>query len=250
MNESLILRGVSVAPVRKPLSSLSTAAGPAFAASAPEATQALAERSTAETEADKGYAEGLRRGLADAQARLEREIEQRAKSIQARLEQSERRRQDEHGQRLAGLNALHDRFQSALANRLEAVEQEAIGLAFEALCRVCGPQGPEGRASSRGDLIADVVRQGVCQLRGQAWLALRVHPLVHEALMASEAGRVLLEEQAGLRVQVDPSLEPMGVVVEGDQGGIDVGMDTQLARLKDLWSQPAAGDAPSPGRPA
>jgi flagellar assembly protein FliH len=191
---------------------------------------------------DAGHAEGLRQGLAEAQARIEREIEQRLKNLQAQVDQAEKRRQEEHGQRIAALDQLLQTVQKALPERFMALEREAIELAYEALCRVCGPHAEQHAGAGRAGLLADILRQGVHQLRGQPWLGVRLHPRDHGALTASDAGRALLERHPELRVQVDPTLEPLGAVIESDHGQLDVSLGTQLARLKDLWSHAGRAD--------
>ncbi|WP_439384748.1 hypothetical protein [Ideonella sp. YS5] len=188
-------------------------------------------------EFDAGYAEGLRQGLADAQTRLDREIELRLQALQKQAEQAEKRRHDEHGQRIAALEHLLQTVQKALPERFLALEREAIELAYEALCRVCGPHAEQHTGAGRAGLLVDILRQGVHQLRGQPWLGVRLHPRDHDALVASDAGRTMLARHPELRVQIAPSLEPLAAIIESDHGQLDVSLATQLGRLKDLWNR-------------
>lgn len=185
---------------------------------------------------EAGHAEGLRQGLADAQARLEREIDGRWQTQRLQAEQAEKRRSEEHAQRLAALDNLLQTVQKALPERFLALERGAIELAYEALCRVCGPHAEQQASPDRAGLLADILRQGVYQLRGQPWLGVRLHPRDHAALMASEPGRTLLARHPEVRIQPDASLEPLAAVIESDHGQLDVGLGTQLTRLKDLWA--------------
>jgi flagellar biosynthesis/type III secretory pathway protein FliH len=222
---------------------LGEAASPA--ARTPTAAPALAPGTPAGSTApqfDAGYAEGLRQGLVDAQARLEREIDLRRQALQTQVEQAEKQRRDEHGQRIAALEHLLQTVQKALPDRFLALEREAIELAYEALCRVCGPHAEHNAGAGRAGLLADILRQGVHQLRGQPWLGVRLHPRDHAALVASDAGRVLLARHPELRVQMDPTLEPLAAVLESDHGQLDVSLGIQLARLKDVWARADRAD--------
>lgn len=186
---------------------------------------------------DAGREEGLRQGLAEAQTLIEREIESRWQAQKAQFEQAEKRRADEHAQRLAALDALLQTAQKALPERFLALERQAIELAYEALCRVCGPHAEQTPGADRAGLMADLLRQGVHQLRGQPWLGVRLHPRDHAALLHSEAGRALFEHHPQLRIQVDATVAPLSGVIESDHGQLDVGLQTQLARLGELWAQ-------------
>lgn len=231
MNGERVLRSPALGSQRRllgeaPPSSRPTVPAPLIASPEPAPT----------AEFDAGYAEGLRQGLADAQTHLAREIDLRRQALDTQAEQAEKRRQDEQGQRIAALEQLLQTVQKALPERFLALERGAIELAYEALCRVCGPHAEQHTGAGRAGLLADILRQGVHQLRGQPWLGLRLHPRDHDALMASDAGRALLARHPELRVQIDASLEPLAAIIESDHGQLDVSLATQLARLKDLWA--------------
>lgn len=237
MSGQRVLRGPVLGSQRRlvgeaPASAVNQAHQPATASTlAPKSAAAPAPT----PEFDAGYAEGLRQGLADAQLRLDREIELRRQALQSQFEQADKRRQDEHGQRIAALEQLLQTVQKALPDRFLALEREAIELAYAALCRICGPHAEQLGNTDRSGLLADILRQGVHQLRGQPWLGVRLHPNDHAALLASEAGRVLLNRHPELRVRTDATLEPLSAIVESDHGQLDVSLSTQLARLKELW---------------
>jgi flagellar biosynthesis/type III secretory pathway protein FliH len=250
MSSSRVLRGPALEPHRRVL------VGPASqvpAASAPpvrpmggahsQAPAKVASEPSGGPAYEAGHAEGLRQGLADAQALIEREIETRWQAGKSQIEQAEKRQAEEHAQRLAALDALLQTAHKALPERFLALERQAIELAYEALCRVCGPHAEQTAGLDRAGLLADLLRQGVHQLRGQPWLAVRLHPRDHGALLHSEAGRSLFGQHPQLRIQVDPTLEPLGPVIESDHGQLDVGLATQLARLRELWLQAGEGDA-------
>ncbi|HEX5682652.1 MAG TPA: FliH/SctL family protein [Ideonella sp.] len=188
---------------------------------------------------EEGYAEGLRQGLAEAQARIEREIESRWQAQKSQLDHAERRRTDEHAHRIATLEAMLQPMQKAMPERFLALERQAIELAYEALCRVCGPHAEQERGVGRAGLLADLMRQAVQQLRGQAWLGVRLHPKDHAVLLGSEAGRSLVERYPQVRFAADAALEPLAIVIESDHGQLDASLQTQLSRLRDLWAQAA-----------
>jgi flagellar assembly protein FliH len=208
---------------------------------APTAPGTVAAANPAAHDASLGYDEGLRRGLAEADARIEKELESRWNSYKQQFEQAERRRSEEHGQRVGALDATLQTIQKALPERFMALERQAVELAYEALCRVCGPQSEQASGSDRAGLLVDLVRQGIAQLRGHALIGLRLGTADHAAFVNSEASKVLLDRYPELRVSLDPSLEPLGCMVESDHGQLDVGLSTQLSRLRELWAQAATG---------
>lgn len=200
---------------------------------APEAVTMPRQPITPSGTAD-GYAEGLRQGLADAQARIEKELETRWQAAQARLDDAAERQAAQLQQRLDTLDALHE----ALPERFVALERQAIELAFEALCRVCGPQ------PDRGGLLADLVRHSIDQLRNQALTNVRLQPDDHAAFAASPVGAALIDRYTEVRWLADPSVAPGGCRIETDHGQLDAGLLTQLDRLRELWSAAAHSSSP------
>ncbi|HEV8690107.1 MAG TPA: hypothetical protein VGQ91_07420 [Ideonella sp.] len=245
MNSPRVLRNPIVDAQRRAV------VGPAAAVSMP-ATAVLRQPSEsvvpavpastlgASSAVETGHAEGLRQGLAEAKERIDREIESRWQAQKTQWEQAERRRADEHAQRIDALDALLQTVQKAMPERFLALERQAIELAYEALCRVCGPHAEQEPGTDRAGLLVDLLRQGVQQLRGQAWLGVRLSARDHAALQGHEAGRAFIERHPQLRFSVDASLEPLGVVLETDHGQLDVSLATQLGRLRELWAH--AGD--------
>ena len=237
MNTPRVLRSPALDAQRRatvgPLAHTPAAAmAPAMSAATPLSTPSPAF--------DAGHAEGLRQGLAEAQSRLEREIESRWQAQKSQWEQAERRRADEHAQRLAALEAVLQTVQKAMPERFLALERQAIELAYEALCRVCGPHAGQEPGTDRAGLQVDLLRQGVHQLRGQAWLGVRLNPRDLAALTGHEAGRAFVEGHPQVRFTPDSTLEPLGATLETDHGQLDVSLAAQLTRLRELWVH--AGD--------
>lgn len=192
----------------------------------------LASHATAsQATADSGYEDGLARGLSDAAARIEQQIELRARGLQAQAEQSERRRAEEHAQQLRSLDALLLGLQEGLPLRWAELERQAIELAYTALCRAVGPE------HDRGALLAGLVQQGVRELRGHVLLSVRMHPADLKLLAGSKAGIASSIGRQDVQWIPDPTLERAGCVVVSDHGQIDASLGTQLDRLRELWSQ-------------
>jgi len=191
---------------------------------------------------EEGRAAGLQQGLADAEALLAREVESRVQVLKTQWEQAEQRRKEEHAQRQATLEALLQAVQKAMPERFLVLERQAVELAYEALCKILGPQAGEP-VHGRAGLLADLLQQGMRHLKGQAWLGVKLSAQDHAALMNSEAGRALSERHPEMPFVIDPSLAPLDVVIQSDHGQLDVGLNTQLTRLRDLWV--AAGVPPA-----
>lgn len=193
-----------------------------------------AERSKDEEARAKGYAEGQRQGLADAAARIADEINARQRHLAAQFDQAEAKRAADHTRRLATLDNLAHTLGQAGDTQLRAIEVSAIALAFEALCRVLGPD------TGREPLLARLVQQGLAQLRGHSLLRLRMHPQDLAELPSSTEGQALVERHAAARWVADPTLERGACLLDTDHGSLDASLHTQLARLRELWSHTEA----------
>jgi len=159
--------------------------------------------------------------LVDAPTKIDQEVDRRYQALKSQCELAERRRSEEHRQQMASLEALVHTLQKAIPERFLALERQALELAYEALCRICGPLDVQGPAGDRGGMLADLLRQGLTQLRG------------HLALQRSEQARALLTPL--VHVTEDNTLLPLSIVVETDHGHLDISLSTQLERLKELW---------------
>lgn len=196
---------------------------------------------------DRRHAEEMRRAADEARAAAERAVEALRQKITAEARLAEQRRAAEHAERLAALTSLLAQAGELRRMTRAALEQEAIALAYTALCRIAGPQ-PEA-----GALLAGIVRQAFAQQGDRPAIAVRMHPLDLATLEAHREGKALLEASRGVRWMEDPAVPRAGCVLRSDVGELDASLDTQLASLRALWcahhasfasdSAPEAGDA-------
>jgi flagellar assembly protein FliH len=185
---------------------------------------------SADADRAEGYAEGLRQGLADASARIASELSSRQRHLEAQFEQAEAKRAAEHARRLASLDGVVQGFAQSRDALVRAIEADAVSLAFEAVCKVLGPE------SGRGELLSSLVRQGLAKLHGQAVMRIRLHPRDLDELQASSEGRALSARQPGLQWTADPSLQRSSCLLDTDRGTLDASLQTQLGRLAQLWA--------------
>jgi flagellar assembly protein FliH len=185
---------------------------------------------------DQAREDGLRQGLQDAQAQFEqalrakvRELEdataRHAADVQARLESEQRR-----------LAMLATSFGAAVDRRLDLLEEDAIQLAYSAVCRILGEQ----RGTREG--VLRLVHAAISQLRGRRLLRVRLHPADLQSL------HVAGDESKARWPQVDwigdDAVEAGGCLLDTDAGTLDARLETQLAELLDLWSRKPGTEAP------
>lgn len=249
---SSILRGMAVGGQPRTLRPSRTKPVLAAVASAPAVDERAADDDTrallAAQQADaerRGYAEGYARGHAqgvesgtargieNARAGVDDAVRRATESSAA--EAAARRREAD-----AAMAALRERvrvieheFERAAAARLDALEHDAMALAFEAVCRIVG-EG-EDRAVRVRDLIGAATRR----LAGATLLRVRVHPDDLAALNDANAGEdrsaAAASRSAVVEWIADRTIDSPGCIVESNRGSIDARLDLQLARLRDVW---------------
>jgi flagellar biosynthesis/type III secretory pathway protein FliH len=185
----------------------------------------------------EGRAAGLAQGLADATSQIDQEVKARIEKLELQVQQDEQRRASEFAKRVAALDAVLSRTLEDLPARFEHLERQAIELAFEALCNIAGQE------VGRADLLADVVRQGIRRIRGHALLSIRLNPEDLDSLRLHEACRSIEACHPEVRWTADPGLERASCELVTDRGRLDVSLQTQLSRLRDLWAKAGAADA-------
>lgn len=207
------------------------------AADEPSRTHAQVDHHAERLEVERAEARkaGLEQGLADAEARISRELETRWKKLHSDWEQTERRRADEWAAKNASLDQVLAQSERAVVRRMREVEQQAVLLAFEALCKVCGSLGASD--AGRVELISQLIGNAMEKLHGQTWLAIHLSARDYEHVVTSEWGRGLAGRHSHVRFVVDVGLEPAGAILESDHGRFDVGLFTQLERLRELWGK-------------
>lgn len=162
-----------------------------------QAARAEAEEVAAALRLDaeqRGYADGLARGVADGCAPLQ--------------------------QQAVRLSALADALVHAKAAVLADAEDAMVDLAFAALCSILGEQ-----AGSR-DGVVRMVSHHSAQRRDREQVTVRLHPDDFALLQADDAALA-----GGCRA--DPTIELGGCIVDSSTGSLDARLETQLTRLRE-----------------
>lgn len=121
---------------------------------------------------------------------------------------------------LARIRAIATGLQGALDTGIRGIEDVAVAIAFEAVCKMLGS------AAASPDGIRALVREAVTHAAGARQVTVRLHQADLATLRA--AGGV---ESAAKWVE-DKSVELGGCVVETDGGTLDARLETQVERLR------------------
>lgn len=183
--------------------------------------------------------DGYRDGMAQAQHQIEAEVEKRTRLLQQRFDEQSQRQLAAHHQALARLDSLLTSIDRAAPAQFSALETQVLELAFAALCRILGPQVSEesGNEKARANLLAALIQQGMAQLRGQALFKVRLHPADQQALGNDVSVQSLLQRHGTVTLQADASLAPLSPRLHTELGQLDIGLLTQLDRLRQAWQQ-------------
>lgn len=195
---------------------------------------------------DQGFEEGRKRGYAEgfrkAQARGHEEgfaagQEQGLRAVQAEVERAQAAAAHavrERGQRVDELLAA---MEVALRERLAASQEEMLALCFEAIA------ASFGELATRSEGVRALVRQSLAQTRQLGPLTLHLHP--QDLAMVQSDLQALGEVQPAreLRFAPDESIELGGCVLTSPQGGLDARIETQLARLGEVFRRARDEDA-------
>jgi flagellar assembly protein FliH len=137
---------------------------------------------------------------------------------------------------LARIRSIASGLQGALAAGIHGVEDMAVAIAFEAVCKMLG-----SAAVSR-DGIRALVHEAAQHAAGAAQATVRLHPGDLAALQAAGALEPVLPSGASVQWAADRSIELGGCVVETDGGTLDARLETQVERLRaTLLAARAAG---------
>ena len=203
----MVLRKVAVAAQAVRVGARKPPAAPAAQAmqppdAVPEVDRATLIEAAREEARAQGYAEGFASGDKDA-----------------RRELSEKR---------AALERLIESIEEAREAALVSVEDVALGVAWEAVCRILG----EVAATRQG--IQALVEQGAAKVRSEERMVVRLCPSDLEVL-GDEAGSI---DGGSARERTDfladASISMGGCVIETGAGRIDATLETQLSRLRDV----------------
>lgn len=181
----------------------------------------------------EGYEAGVREGLKDAQRQITELLEAQVAKLEAQAHAQLDKQTQEHAQRIERMDQLLDSLESAVTARLSELEPQAVALAFEALCKLLG------QPSTHADTLAGFVQHGVHQIRHGALLSIKLHP-ADLALLAQHPDRATLEQRhPGMQWEADAKAARGNCTLVTDRGNLDVGLFTQLQRLRELWAEGA-----------
>lgn len=162
----------------------------------------------AETARELGRQRGLQEGRAAGAVEIRREAEAE----------------------LARIRSVAAGLQGALASGIRGLEDVAVAIAFEAVCKMLGT------AAVSRDGVRALVHEAVQHAAGAQQVTVRLHPADLASLQA--AGGI----DAAVQWVADKSIELGGCVVETDGGTLDARLDTQVERLRaTLLAARAAG---------
>ena len=193
-----------------------------------QAAELEAQVAAALAEAERaGYQQGLAGGRKDAQQELARERE--ALAVEAQKQAAERQASAESA--IAALEQALERSDDELRAHRERVAAQAAGLAFEALCRVVG------RSGAVKDSLLPLIDAALDRWAGSARPTLRLSPDDLTALKLAVPEDRLQALMTRVEAVADPSVRPMGALIEDEDGGLDIGLDTQLRALGQAWTR-------------
>ena len=133
-------------------------------------------------------------------------------------------------QRSERLDELLAGVGQALAKRLEAIEDDLVALAFEAVCSVVAE-----RACDAGAVRAYLAKAVATFARNESVVA-HLHP--DDVRLLREGGADAGEPSiAGIRLLPDPSITPGGCVLRSAEGGLDARLETRLGGLRERLLQ-------------
>lgn len=235
MDSASVLRSVILADSRRtlgPSPAPATTVNDAEAA-APNGRHADL-RMLVEEDRARGHAEGMKQGLAEAEQRIRDAIGAHEHRLTEQFEAAQVKRGEEAMQRLAVLDGVMQAFLRAHETQRREMEDDAVALALTALTKVLGAE------TGREQVLAGLVQQGLSHLQS-AGHRIRLHPMDLQLLASGADGRDLLARHPSLQWIADPSLERGSCHIDADRGTLDVGLTSQLARIRDIWSRDGAG---------
>lgn len=177
-----------------------------------------------------GYQQGLANGRKEAQQELARDREVLEEQAKAR----EAARQASADAALVAVELALRTLDDQQRRHRELVAAQAAGLAFEALCRIVS------RASAVRETLLPLIEAAVDRWAGAPLPRLRLSPDDLAALKATVPGERLQSLLARVEAVADRAVPPMGALVEDEDGGLDIGLDTQLRALGEAWTRALA----------
>lgn len=127
---------------------------------------------------------------------------------------------------LARLRSIADSLNHALETQIQGVEEIAVSIAFEAMCRVLGDS-----AVTREGITA-IVRQAASHAVNTEKVVARLHP--GDLSFLRDAGGLDPSLSSGMAVSwvADESVVLGGCILETEHGELDARLETQMDRLR------------------
>jgi flagellar assembly protein FliH len=127
---------------------------------------------------------------------------------------------------LARVRSIAGKLSESLASGIGGMEDLAVAIAFEAVCKVLG----EAALTQEG--VRAQVRQATAHAKNKESLVVRLHPADLSALRAAGALNAILPPGKTVSWVADDSIELGGCVVATDGGALDARLETQLERMR------------------
>ena len=213
-----ILRSPAISPEKRKLSSRHASAAPAVAA---PVEPIVAPRPAAAPNLDALLAQARESVLAQfkQEAETARELGRQRGMQEGRAAGAEEIRREAETE-LARIRSIAAGLQGALASGIRGIEDVAVAIAFEAVCKMLGT------AAVSRDGIHALVHEAARHAAGAQQVTVRLHPADLAALQA--AGGL----DAATQWAADKSIELGGCVVETEGGTLDARLETQVERLR------------------
>jgi len=186
-----------------------------------------------------GREAGLEAGLREAEARVAEAARQAQQACRAEAEDRVREFERAASARLEQIGRILSELDAAARQRLQDLEADAAGLAFEAVCQVLGDQ------AARPDAVVRWLRTLLENAGSHPLLGVRMHEADLRAIASHPEGQSLLKNT---RVQwrPDPNVSAGGCVIETAGGTLDARFETQLTRLRRVWADALAAPQGQP----
>ncbi|QPF74676.1 hypothetical protein G8A07_18290 [Roseateles sp. DAIF2] len=196
-----------------------------------EASASDAQLAVALAEAERaGYQQGLANGRKEAQQELAREKDALARQAEAH----EAERQRSMSSVLAQLEQQLEAVREEQRLDRERLLARSVELAFEGVCLLLG------RKEGRREMLLQLIGAALDRWTGAALPMLRIGEDDHALLLGDAPEPRLQALLARVTLVVDRSMASMKAHLEDDEGGVDIGMETQLQALRNIWNEAVA----------
>jgi flagellar assembly protein FliH len=233
-----ILRSPAISPEKRKLSSRRASIAPVAAATVePSAAPAASPKPAAMPNIEALLAQARESVLAQfkQEAETARELGRQRGLQEGRAAGAEEVRREAETE-LARIRSISAGLQRALDTGIRGIEDVAVAIAFEAVCKMLGS------AAVSPDGIRVLVHEAAAHAAGAQQVTVRLHPGDLAALQAAGGMDGALASGASVQWAADKSIELGGCVVETDGGTLDARLETQVERLRaTLLAARAAG---------